>query len=112
MALGGQEKAGQPGRIHGIVCGSRFNGEKAGRGGALSPHDRQYVRVVSMPRVVRCPICQAEVYWEGNPHRPFCSERCRFIDLGAWTEGRYRIAGPDLEQDSEKENGDDEEGSP
>lgn len=64
-----------------------------------------------MPHVVRCPICRVEVSWEGNPHRPFCSERCRLIDLGAWTEGRYRIPGEELKQESKKEKGDDEEKS-
>ena len=42
---------------------------------------------------VRCPICRREVAWEGNPHRPFCSDRCRVIDLGAWADERYRIPG-------------------
>ena len=64
-----------------------------------------------MPRVVRCPKCRAEVSWEENPHRPFCSERCRLIDLGAWTEDRYRIPGEELQPDFEKENGNDEEES-
>jgi len=59
-----------------------------------------------MARIVRCPICRAEVSWEGNPHRPFCSERCRLIDLGAWSEGRYRIPG---EKASDKPDKEDEE---
>lgn len=41
----------------------------------------------------RCPICNAEAPTTGNPHRPFCSNRCRLIDLSAWTSQRYRIAG-------------------
>jgi endogenous inhibitor of DNA gyrase (YacG/DUF329 family) len=49
--------------------------------------------------------------WEGNPHRPFCSERCRLIDLGAWTEGRYRIPGEEPKQEPEKDDGDKEESS-
>jgi endogenous inhibitor of DNA gyrase (YacG/DUF329 family) len=65
-----------------------------------------------MPSVVRCPICKAEVSWEENSYRPFCSERCRLIDLGAWTEGRYRIPGEKPGQRPKRENGDDEEGSP
>ncbi|MBI2209939.1 MAG: DNA gyrase inhibitor YacG [Deltaproteobacteria bacterium] len=65
-----------------------------------------------MARIVRCPICRAEVSWEGNPHRPFCSERCRLIDLGAWSEGRYRIPGEKAEQDPKKENDSDDEESP
>ena len=31
--------------------------------------------------------------WEGNLHRPFCSERCRVVDLAAWADERYRIPG-------------------
>ena len=65
-----------------------------------------------MTRIVRCPTCRTEISWEENPHRPFCSERCRLIDLGAWIEDKYRIPGEELEPDSKKESGDDEEGSP
>jgi len=46
-----------------------------------------------MPTTVRCPTCRQSVPWEGNPHRPFCSERCRLRDLGNWATERYRIAG-------------------
>jgi endogenous inhibitor of DNA gyrase (YacG/DUF329 family) len=42
---------------------------------------------------VRCPTCRKLVPWEGNPHRPFCSERCRVLDLGAWVDERFRIPG-------------------
>jgi hypothetical protein len=62
-----------------------------------------------MPRAVRCPICRTEGPWEGNPHRPFCSERCRLIDLGGWIEGRYRIPGKEVKPEDKKEDGDDEE---
>lgn len=41
--------------------------------------------------IVACPICRTEVEWEGNPDRPFCSERCRMIDLGAWIAGEYAV---------------------
>jgi endogenous inhibitor of DNA gyrase (YacG/DUF329 family) len=44
-------------------------------------------------RAVRCPTCRREAPWEGNPQRPFCSERCRLLDLAAWADERYRIAG-------------------
>lgn len=47
-----------------------------------------------MPRVVNCPTCRAEVPWDAtSPWRPFCSDRCRAIDLGDWAAGRYAIAG-------------------
>lgn len=59
-----------------------------------------------MPLKVKCPTCRKEVLWEENPHRPFCSDRCRLIDLGAWTQGRYRIAGEEFEQ---RDDDDDEE---
>ena len=62
-----------------------------------------------MPRMVRCPICRAEVSWEGNPHRPFCSERCRLIDLGSWAEGRYRIPGKEVKPEDKPEDDDDDE---
>jgi hypothetical protein len=41
---------------------------------------------------MRCPICQQAVAREGNPFRPFCSERCKLIDLDNWLEERYRVA--------------------
>lgn len=37
--------------------------------------------------------------WEGNSYRPFCSERCRLIDLGAWLDEKYSIPAP-LEDES------------
>lgn len=40
--------------------------------------------------------------WEGNPWRPFCSERCRLIDLDNWLTGRYRISSPTSESESEE----------
>jgi endogenous inhibitor of DNA gyrase (YacG/DUF329 family) len=42
---------------------------------------------------IKCPQCRKEVTWQDNPHRPFCSERCRLIDLGQWADESYRIAG-------------------
>ena len=39
----------------------------------------------------RCPICKKEVVIEGNPFRPFCSDRCKLIDLDNWLSERYRI---------------------
>lgn len=62
-----------------------------------------------MALTVKCPVCSTEVQWEGNPYRPFCSERCQIIDLGAWVDGKYRIAGEDLDKDSDKKDGDDKE---
>jgi len=48
----------------------------------------------SSPRVVACPRCGAAVPWTPESRwRPFCSERCKRIDLGDWAAERYRIAG-------------------
>lgn len=45
---------------------------------------------MNMP-VVKCPHCGVEVEYEGNEFRPFCSERCRLLDFGAWADERYNI---------------------
>lgn len=43
-------------------------------------------------RTVTCPQCGKKFkYDKGNPWRPFCSERCRLIDLGSWLDGSRRI---------------------
>jgi endogenous inhibitor of DNA gyrase (YacG/DUF329 family) len=38
-----------------------------------------------------CPICKNATTWEENPWRPFCSERCKLIDLGKWVTEEYKI---------------------
>ena len=47
---------------------------------------------------MRCPVCKRETAWEGNPFRPFCSERCKLIDLGNWLAERYRITAAEEEE--------------
>lgn len=42
---------------------------------------------------VKCPTCQREIDWSQAPFRPFCSERCRLIDLGAWLTEKHAIPG-------------------
>jgi len=42
---------------------------------------------------LKCPVCNKVTTWEENPHRPFCSERCKLIDLGRWASDEYRING-------------------
>lgn len=56
-----------------------------------------------MPLTVKCPTCRKETAWENNPHRPFCSDRCQFIDLGAWVEERYKIPGGEIDTDVDDE---------
>lgn len=46
------------------------------------------------PRVVACPVCRKPVEWRSeNAFRPFCSERCKKMDLGAWASDEYRVSG-------------------
>lgn len=42
-------------------------------------------------RLVKCPRCGKEIEYEGNEFRPFCSERCKLIDFGAWASEEYNI---------------------
>jgi endogenous inhibitor of DNA gyrase (YacG/DUF329 family) len=43
-------------------------------------------------RKVRCPACGGEsIYSEANPYRPFCSQRCKNLDFGAWASEGYRV---------------------
>lgn len=39
--------------------------------------------------MVKCPQCGKEVEFEGNEFRPFCSERCKLLDFGAWADENY-----------------------
>lgn len=48
--------------------------------------------MTGMARRVSCPTCGTSVEWtEASRHRPFCSERCKTNDLGAWAAERYRV---------------------
>ncbi len=43
---------------------------------------------------VKCPTCQTAVVWKPeNAFRPFCSQRCKLIDLGGWADGKYTVSG-------------------
>ena len=54
-------------------------------------------------RTVACPTCGRQSVWSReNRYRPFCSERCKQIDLGAWASEQYRV--PEAEQDEHGEN--------
>jgi uncharacterized protein len=41
--------------------------------------------------VVACPQCGRKAEFTGNEFRPFCSERCKLIDFGAWADGEYSL---------------------
>jgi len=55
-------------------------------------------------RVVSCPTCAKAVRWEpANRYRPFCSERCKLIDLGEWATESYRIPDASIPEDAESD---------
>ena len=57
------------------------------------------------PKIVNCPRCGMAVEWTPeNFYRPFCSERCKLIDLGAWAAESYRV--PFAQQDEDDEGTD------
>lgn len=52
--------------------------------------------------MVRCPTCHKLVpYTSSNPFRPFCSERCKLIDLGAWAKEERTIPSDEIIDDDE-----------
>lgn len=53
--------------------------------------------------ILKCPHCDAERESEGNAYRPFCSERCKLLDLGSWISETYRIQ---QKTEDEDEDGD------
>jgi len=55
-----------------------------------------------MKMQVKCPTCGKFIVWSKDQQwRPFCSERCRMIDLGSWADENYRI---NSDKDSEDQN--------
>lgn len=52
------------------------------------------------PQTVPCPKCRKAARWPDNPFRPFCSERCKLLDLGAWADEDYRIAGSKVDPET------------
>ena len=53
------------------------------------------------PQGVKCPTCQRVIDWSSSPFRPFCSERCKLIDLGAWLSEKRAIPGDAPPRDGE-----------
>lgn len=52
-----------------------------------------------MNKTVKCPTCKTSVTWSKDAiYRPFCSERCRLIDLGEWANEGHALPGPSSEQ--------------
>jgi endogenous inhibitor of DNA gyrase (YacG/DUF329 family) len=53
-------------------------------------HGFQCVNLSNVSQV-KCPNCGRETEYQGNDFRPFCSERCKMLDLGAWIDGEYTL---------------------
>ena len=52
-------------------------------------------------KITPCPTCGKEQQWDPkNTYRPFCSERCKLIDLGEWAGEKRRIAGESVNEDT------------
>jgi endogenous inhibitor of DNA gyrase (YacG/DUF329 family) len=65
--------------------------------------------VPNLPKVIRCPTCSTvTVYDASNEFRPFCSERCKLLDLGAWADEEFRI--PTEDHTTENQDDPDDEG--
>lgn len=68
------------------------------------------MRPDSKEKTVNCPTCKKPLNWSSTePYRPFCSERCKLIDLGDWASEGHRIAGEpviDLHDESDYSNSD------
>jgi uncharacterized protein len=49
-----------------------------------------------------CPICRKPVDSETHPDFPFCSERCRLLDLGNWASEKYVVSEPIFDEEGEE----------
>jgi endogenous inhibitor of DNA gyrase (YacG/DUF329 family) len=56
--------------------------------------------------MVKCPTCRRQIDWANAPFRPFCSDRCRLIDLGAWLSEKHAIPGDARTHDPQAEDPD------
>ncbi|MDE3034163.1 MAG: DNA gyrase inhibitor YacG [Acidobacteriota bacterium] len=56
-----------------------------------------------------CPICKKPTTWEDNPWKPFCSERCKTRDLGAWSSEAYRVPVKPDDAEAEAWSGEEDE---
>jgi len=53
-----------------------------------------------MVKIVQCPQCDKDVPWQQEQQwKPFCSERCKLIDLGEWASEGHKIAGEVMQTD-------------
>lgn len=70
---------------------------------------RVHMPSINKKSIINCPYCGKKGTWVAdNPFRPFCSERCKLIDLGDWADEKNRLPGEpanlDQDQDQKKES--------
>jgi uncharacterized protein len=76
--------------------------DQDGRGEGSRDEGDRGIRSPGPTRTVRCPICRKTVEQALDAaHRPFCSPRCKLIDLGRWLDEEYRISRPLTPDDHE-----------
>jgi endogenous inhibitor of DNA gyrase (YacG/DUF329 family) len=55
-----------------------------------------------MTAIVKCPTCRRQVEWSPESrYRPFCSDRCRLIDMGAWLSEQHKIPDDSASSDNQ-----------
>jgi endogenous inhibitor of DNA gyrase (YacG/DUF329 family) len=54
------------------------------------------------PGEVKCPTCRLPGDWFGGPYGPFCSQRCKLVDLGEWFEEEHVISRPLTPNDAQR----------
>lgn len=73
--------------------------------------DRELIPGAAVNRM-KCPTCSRQVEWVGNLFRPFCSERCKLIDLDKWVSEEYRVPGQPVPSEQTVEEEGPREGGP
>jgi hypothetical protein len=67
---------------------------------------------VTADQRITCPTCHRQIDWPQAPFRPFCSERCKLIDLGAWLTEKHAIPGEPAPAEAVGRAGGHEDGDP
>lgn len=63
--------------------------------------------MTTTPKVIPCPTCKKQIAWsKENPYRPFCSDRCKLIDLGEWAAEKHRIQGEEIMKEDNEDTDD------
>jgi hypothetical protein len=58
---------------------------------------------ITGPSLIRCPVCRKQFAPADSPAAPFCSDRCRTIDLARWLEEKYHVPAPPPSDDEDSE---------